>query len=176
MTHFPQNRQKAEGRQSPAHNRLTAGGSWLLRFLLQISQRQKYNCGSVTATRLTMKCHLKARCKNTLALRRTNSTSSVLIGCPLDPALLNSYQNPQRPPVKAQKLRGWAHTLTNPSPSHFLREGLSQNMEAVNLKVSKPELLLSLPLHCWAQTQFSCGRWGLNSGPSACTATALPTG
>lgn len=157
MTHFPQNRQKAGGRQSPAHNRLTAGGSWLPRFLLQISPRQKYNCGSVTATGLTMKCHLKARCKHALTLHRTNSTSRVLIGCPLDPALLKRYQNLLRLPVRAQKLHGWAHTLTNPSPSHFLREGLSQNPEAVNLKVSKPELLLSLPLQCWAHTPLSCG-------------------
>ena len=43
-------------------------------------------------TRLTVMCHLMAGCKHTLPfLPRMDSTAHVLIGCPLDPALLKAY-------------------------------------------------------------------------------------
>lgn len=78
-----------EGRQSPADNRLTAGGNWLLRFLLQISPRQKielWPCGCHQAHNevpfdSTTQAHA-------LALPGANST--ILIGCPLDPAFFKN--------------------------------------------------------------------------------------
>lgn len=105
---------------------------------------------------LTVKRHLMAGSNAPPFLPSMNPTARVLMGCPLDPALLKAcgVREPIRirRPVEAHcevDTSANHRVFFSLSPPHLLREGLLQNLEVAKLEVRlaghKPDIPLPSP-------------------------------